>query len=136
MSEESTFTRKNQREPYQKPFALQGAQISGGTTKEKYDSIPEYKDANELSKTCFLYANAYADTMIQRLLNEEPDYFDDKPVDRYEFSIHLQNNICLPIIKYKNAAFADATAQIHEREHLADRMRRLSNGGYKFHPYL
>ena len=104
--------------------------------KEKYESIPEYKDANELSKVCYLYANAYADTMIQRLLNEEPEYFDDKPVDRYEFSIHLQNNICLPVTKYKNAAFHDATAQINEREHLADRMRRLANGGYKFHPYL
>ena len=133
---ETEFTRKNQRQPWEKPFAIEARSIAGGTAVEKYNSIPEYKEAENMSKVCYTYANAYAETMIQRLLNEEPDYFDDKPVGRHEFSLHLQNNICLPVIKYKTAAFQDATAQLSEKAHLTDRIRKLSNGGDKFHPYL
>merc|ERR1712087_435133 len=97
---EETFSRKTERQPWEKAFAYQANQIAGGTTVEKYNSIPEYKRANEISQMCFIYANAYAQTMIARLLQEEPDYFEDKPVDKAEFAIHLQNNICLPITKY------------------------------------
>ena len=133
---ETEFTRKSVREPWDKPFAIQARSITGGTSVEKFNSIPEFKEAENMSKVCYMYANAYAETMITRLLNEEPEYFDDKPVGRHEFSLHLQNNICLPVIKYKNAAFQDATVQLSEKEHLQDRIRRLSNGGDKFHPYL
>ena len=94
---EEAFTRKNERPPYSKPFAAESNELKSGTMKEKYYSIPEYKNANELARTCMVYANSYAETMIMRLLQEEPDYFEDKPVGRHEFSIHLQNNICLPI---------------------------------------
>ena len=74
--------------------------------------------------------------MLERLIKEEPEYFDDKPISRNEFSMHLQNNICLPATKYKNKVFHDATAQMTEEHHLKDRIRRLTNDGEKFHPYL
>ena len=38
---------------------------------------------------CALYAHSYAETMILRILEEQPDFFDDKPVDRLEFSAHV-----------------------------------------------
>ena len=67
-----------------------------------------------------MYAHAYADTMLARLTIEEPDYFDDKGISKEEFSLHLQQNICLPVLKFKNAMYADATVELTEKMHLQD----------------
>ena len=92
--------------------------------------------ANQVATNCWTYAQAYVEMMLVRLAKEEPDYFADKPISQAEFSMHMQSNICLPVTKYKNKVFIDTTAQLTEEGHLKDRIRRLSNDGDKFHPYL
>ena len=133
---EGPFSRKSHREPQTKAFAIASSALRGNTAVTRYESIPEYATANTIAQTCMTYAQAYSETMLARLLQEEPDYFEDKGISKSEFSIHLQHNICLGVLKYKNAVFADATAQLAEKDHLTDRVRRLANGGDKFHPYL
>ena len=64
MTETEEFTRKTTRQPHDKPFAIQARSIAGGTAVERYNSIPEYKEAENMSKVCYMYANAYAETMI------------------------------------------------------------------------
>ena len=92
--------------------------------------------AEEDFRRCMLYAQAYTTTMMNRLNNEEPEYFDDKNISKDEFTVHLMSNLCLKQRKNKNAAFVEATAQMNEESHLKDRIRRLNNGGDRFHPYL
>ena len=97
---------------------------------------PKYKDAAELYKVCMLYAQSYSITMVQRVLDEEPTYFEDKEINKDEFQAHLQNNICLGISKYRSSVFKDTTAQFYDDSFTTDKVRRLVNGGDRFHPYL
>ena len=57
-------------------------------------------------------------------------------MSRGEFVAHLQNNICLGVSKYKHSVFKETSAQISEDGFTNDKIRRLVNGGDKFHPYL
>ena len=85
---------------------------------------------------CMRYATSYAETMILRVLEEKPDYFDDKPMDRFEFQAHLMNNLCVGASKYRAAVYKDTAANIVDDYYTKDKMRRLVNSGDKFHPYL
>ena len=79
---EQPFSRKSYREPATKPFATASTQLRGASNVARYNSIPEYATANELSQACFIYSQAYAETMLARLLIEEPDYFEDKGISK------------------------------------------------------
>ena len=79
---------------------------------------------------------AYADTLLQRLETEQPDYFKESEMSRGEMTAHLVNNICYPVTKAYSRQFRETTANLHEKKHLTDQIRRLNNGGDKFHPYL
>ena len=136
MSETSTFTRSSEREPSMKPFAYFPAQIAGSSNAEKMKKYTTYRSAANLYETCMLYAASYSITMVQRVLDEEPDFFEDKDVTKDEFVAHLQNNICLAESKYRGAVIKDTSARIQEEGYLNDKIRRLANGGDKFHPYL
>jgi len=83
-----------------------------------------------------VYGMAYADTFLQRLETEQPDYFDNADMSRAELTAHLANNICYPITKAYSRQFRTTTANIKESKHLTDSIRRLNNSGDKFHPYL
>ena len=111
---EEQFSRKNAREPWTKTFAIASDDLRGDRHTSQYEKIPEFVNANKMHEQCWTRAKAYADGMLIRLLREEPEYFEDKPVSKEEFALHLQNNICLPVTKYKNAVFADTTAQLVE----------------------
>jgi len=50
--------------------------------------------------------------MLTRLEQEEPEYFENKGISREEFSLHLTQNICLPINKYHSRVFRDTTVKI------------------------
>jgi hypothetical protein len=43
--------------------------------------------------------------MINRLLAEEPDFFDGHEMDRHSFGVHLMNNFCLPTAKQHAVVF-------------------------------
>lgn len=102
----------------------------------KYDSYKEFKEAKDLKGMCIMYSMAYADTMLTRLEQEQPDYFEENDKSKAELSVQLANNMCLDITKYHSRVFRDTHAKITEKAHLDDQIRRLSNGGDKFHPYL
>ncbi len=103
---------------------------------ELYKKDKDYENSMQLHRMCIMYAQAYSDTMLQRLVNEQPDYFEEKGISRSEFTAHLSNNICLPVSKAHARQFRDTTANIKETQHTTDVIRRLTNGGQKFHPYL
>ena len=69
-------------------------------------------------------------------MEEEPDFFEDKDMKKTEFTAHLTNNLCLGVSKYRAKVLKDTSAQIQEDGYLTDKVRRLANGGDKFHPYL
>ena len=73
---------------------------------------PTYHGAAELYKSCILYAHSYATTMVHRVLEEEPEYFEDKPLTKTEFIAHLEGNMCLGIAKYRARALKDMQAQV------------------------
>ena len=90
----------------------------------------------ELNQACNVYAMAYADTLLQRLETEQPDYFASAEMKRAELTAHLVNNICYPVTKAYSKQFRTTTANLHDKKHLTDTIRRLNNDGDKFHPYL
>ena len=83
-----------------------------------------------------MYAQSYALQMITRVLEEEPDFFEEKPITQDEFHSHLTNNLCLGVSKYRSSVFKDTTAKFYDDSFTTDKVRRLVNGGDKFHPYL
>ena len=87
-------------------------------------------------KMCMLYAHSYAGTMVLRVMEEQPDFFEEKEITQVEFTAHLENNICLGLSKYRASVTKETNAKITEDGYLTDKIRRLSNGGDKFHPYL
>ena len=74
--------------------------------------------------------------MLHRVLQEEPDFFEGKEIGREEFLAHLQNNLCVGAYKYYAATMKDTSAKVSEQYIVNDKIRRLVNGGDKFHPYL
>ena len=133
---EQQFTRAQEREPSTKAFAVRHDDLKGASQIEKYEKDDAFVQSREMHRACIMYAAAYSDTMLQRLENEVPDYFRDKGVSRTDMMASLMNNICLPITKAHGAQFRDTTARFKETAHTTDTIRRLNNGGDKFHPYL
>ena len=134
MSEQ--FSRRAERPEFEKPFNLSSAQVSGFSNGEKYKKYTQYKDANAMKDACMLYAGSYSAIMLHRVTEEQPDFFENQSMTKDEFAAHLQNNICLNIMKYRSAVFKDTTAKIQEEGYTNDKIRRLVNGGDRFHPYL
>ena len=133
---DSTFTRKQTRAPESKHFSVDRTLLKGRSLVGTYLSHEDFKIAEKLTTTCNIYAQAYTDTMLMRLEEEEPDFFENKGISRREFAVNLALQVCLPYEKYYSKVFRQTTAAIKEKEHLNDTIRRLTNGGDKFHPYL
>ena len=130
------FDRREQRPSHTKFFAVNENDIKGATMVESYEKDQAFTNAKELHKSCILYATAYADTMLHRVANEEPTYFEDKGISRPELMSHLINNICYPVTKHYSRQFRETSATMREDKHTQDMIRRMANGGDKFHPYL
>ena len=119
-----------------KPFALSSDQLSGASKNELYDSVPAFKDAKTLLNQCLVYATAYNETMLLRLEKERPEFYEENNINKRELVAHLNNNMCLAYSKYKSKVFRDTTAYLKDKENLNDQIRRLNNGGDRFHPYF
>lgn len=74
--------------------------------------------------------------MVRRLAAEQPDFFEENGTTKLDLIMHLVNNMCLPVTKYKSKMYRERTAELKSEYHLKDEIRRLSNGGDKFHPYI
>ena len=138
MSEEekNSFSRSPPRQGWTKAFAVDSERTRGHANKLLMNKYPEYTAASQNYRACMLYAHSYANTMVIRVLEEQPDFFEDKNITQTEFTAHLENNLCLGMSKYRAKVMKDTTAKIQEDGYLTDKVRRLNNGGDKFHPYL
>ena len=74
--------------------------------------------------------------MLARAKAEEPDIFAVKGMGKSEMQAHLVHNMCLPYAKVNAKMFRERTAKLTEDAYLKDDIRRLHNGGDKFHPYF
>ena len=119
-----------------KLFALTPDYIDGASRIETLNANEEYSSAKSVHTLCQLYAAAYNETMLIRLQKEKPEFFEENNIDKHELLAHLTNNMCLKESKYKSKAYREAVAGIKEKEHLNEQIRRLSNGGDRFHPYF
>ena len=73
---------------------------------------------------------------MQRTLAEEPEFLEERNTTKEEFLAHIQNNLCLGLTKYRSAVFKTTAANIQEDGYLNEKIRKLTNGGDRFHPYL
>ena len=96
----------------------------------------EYKEASEYWELCNRYAQNYNEMMLEKIEEEQPDFFETNKIDRTELFETLNNNMCVQFGKLKSIAFRKATAEIVDKEYLTDHIRRLYNGGDRFHPYF
>lgn len=85
---------------------------------------------------CLIYAQAYNETMLLRLEKERPEFFEENNINKSELVAHLNNNMCISYSKYKSKVFRDTTASLIEKKNIQEQIRRLSNGGDRFHPYF
>ena len=82
------------------------------------------------------YANGYTVNILNRLKAENPDFFERSGKSFDEMTIDLTNKMCAPVQMVYAQQFRQTLSNIKEKEHTTDTIRRLNNGGDKFHPYL
>ncbi len=119
-----------------KPFALDPTFIDGASRAEVLNANEEFQNAKQMHSLCVLYATAYNETMVLRMEKEKPEWFEENQVNKHEMIAHLTNNMCLKESKYKSKVFRNTLVDIKEKQHLQEQIRRLSNNGDRFHPYL
>ena len=124
------------RDSESKPFSFNNRMLGGKSQKMDYDSFSDYKDASTLHHACLVYATAYTETMLTRAKAEDPEIFAMRGMSKEEMQAHITHNMCLPYAKVHSKVFRETTAKINERNYLNDEIRRLYNGGDKFHPYF
>jgi hypothetical protein len=64
------------RPAFTKYFSVPNEQLQGHSAKTKYEKYGDYKKAKDQKALCFMYGMAYADTMLTRLEQEDPEYFE------------------------------------------------------------
>ena len=79
------FTRASERASWEKPFSFESDRIAGASNGQILRRYPKYKDAADLYKVCMLYGQSYSLTMVQRVLDEDPTYFEEKGINKDEF---------------------------------------------------
>ena len=119
-----------------KYFSFDADNLGGKTNEERYQKDPNYSTAHELYKKCNIYALAYTEVMLHRAKAEDPEIFAKKGMSKSEMQAHMVSNMCLPYQKIQTKMFRERTASIYDEMYLKDNIRRLSNGGDKFHPYM
>ena len=102
----------------------------------RFKKYPEFQDAETLARTCQLYAASYSSTMIMRIEKEDPNFFDDKDYTREEIIAKINHNLCLQIHQYRAKVFQNTVTDMLDKDHTREEIRRLVNGGQRFHPYF
>ena len=74
--------------------------------------------------------------MLTRAKVEDPEIFAVKGMSKHEMQQHMINNMCLPYAKINANQYRITLAQQKEKAYTQDEIRRLYNGGDKFHPYM
>ena len=108
----------------------------GKTARQTYYSYPDFHTADTRYKQCFEHAGAFTETLLSRVENEDPEVYQSRGLDRSALKIKLVKNMCLNEGQMRARVMRETTALITEKQYLNDDIRRLYNGGSKFHPYL
>ncbi len=74
--------------------------------------------------------------MIMRIEKEDPSFFADKEYTKAEIAQKIQHNLCLQINQYRSKVFQNTVVDMVDKNHTTDEIRRLANGGQRFHPYF
>ena len=127
---------KQPRDPGSKYFSFDQEQLAGKSMQEKYKEDVNFRAAHELHKKCTVYALAYTEVMLNRAKAEDPEIFAKKGMSKSEMQAHMVHNMCLNYSKVQAKMFRERTASIYDEQYLKDNIRRLNNGGDKFHPYM
>ena len=126
----------NERDSTQKPFSATQRTHQGKSTRDLYMSDPDYKEDHQRYEQCRQFAEAYSGILLRRAEVEDPAIFAVKGMSKEEMHLQMIQNMCLPYAHQKALSFRDATAKINEKRYLNDEIRRLTQGGERFHPYL
>ena len=110
--------------------------MKGKSTQDLYKQYPDYIESSTLHTACITYATAYTETMLTRAVVDDPEIFAMRGMSKQEMQAHLVNNMCLQYSKLNARVFRDTTAKIDDKNYLNDDIRKLYNGGDKFHPYF
>ena len=104
-----------------KYFSVPMENLDGFSKKEKYAKYDNFKAIKEMKHMCMTYAAAYADTMLARLDQEQPEYFQDpENKSRPELTLDIATNMCLKVSKYHSRVFRDTHAKVIEKDYLND----------------
>jgi HipA-like protein len=74
--------------------------------------------------------------MIMRIEKEDPNFFDDKDYTRAEIIAKVSHNMCLQISQFRSKVFQNTVTDMLDKDHTKEEIRRLVNGGQRFHPYF
>ena len=74
--------------------------------------------------------------MKRRLVEEQPDYFEERGVDEGTFRKGFIREVCYENEKAYAVLAKKRIFDVNAKQRLTDQIRRLNNGGDKFHPYL
>lgn len=84
-----------------KAFNVPINSMQGFSNIQKYTSDPEFKEAQDMQRTCTTLGRAYADIMVSRLTTLEPDYFENASMSESKFKLHLVDNFCSETAKHQ-----------------------------------
>ena len=79
---DAKFNRSEERPFGSRPFNVPQEDLKGYSNSKTYMAVPEFKESVQLQNECYRYAFGYAHTMINRLLSEEPEFFDGHEMTR------------------------------------------------------
>jgi hypothetical protein len=136
MADTQEFSRKVNRQPYDKYFSISSLDVSGESNMETFKPYKDYQIKEQTMKACMVYARAYVETAMNRLADADPDFLRNNDISQRELELQLTNNICQEAQIIRNAAFVKTQADIVERKYVKEDIRRLINGGQRFHPYF
>lgn len=89
--------RKTPRPPQNKAFAMNQNYMMGESNVQEFKKYPEFQSVEHSTRTCLMYAAAYTSTMLERIKNEQPDFFDDKDYTEQEITAKINHNMCLEV---------------------------------------
>ena len=110
--------------------------MHGKSNRDLYQADPDYRDDFIMYEKCKQYATAYTHILLRRAEVADPEFFAVKGINKDEMEVEMIQGMCLPQAQVKALSFRNTTAKIFEKRYLNDEIRRLYNGGDRFHPYL
>ena len=136
MSEgESQFSRNAIRPVTSRRFQSE-RELNTFSQKEQYAKHQPTNKHNKAMGECLKMAHNYFTTMRKRVEEEQPDYFEEKGTDLGKFETKFITEVCYEQIATWDQAYRNRDVEIESKGYLNDTIRKLVNGGDKFHPYL